>query len=410
MKKTSLLSSLMLLAAAATCSAQNSLVKEAEQQLKGVTTYPEYTKVVEALKPAFTNAETANSATTYFVPGKAGFAIYDKYIVARAVGQTPDPKDVGNALLDGYDFFIKAFQYDSLPDAKGKVKPKYSKDMVNIIVGHVNDFDQAAVGFWQAQDFDGAYRAWDALLDIPSNPRYAKSNIRQYPDSIVAEIRYNQGLAAWQAKKLDKAIEAFDKSMALGSNNEQLYEYAYSVAYQAGDSVRMQDYAERGLKKFGTKNPHFLQWTVNGYILKGQYDNASSMLKEAIANEPDNADYLLSYGILMESQKKNDEAKQYYQKAISINPSLAAAYLAMGRILAEEYDALDQATPSDISQADYNKYAATTLTPLLKESAANFEKAYELNSELTDALRYLKNIYYRLNDSANLERVSGLLQ
>ena len=77
-------------------------------------------------------------------------------------------------------------------------------------------------------------------------------------------------------------------------------------------------------------------------------------------------------------------------------------------MLAEEYDALDQAT-GNMSQADYNKYAAETLVPLLKESAKNFEKAYELNNELDDALKYLKNIYYRLNDNANYERVNKLL-
>ena len=62
-----------------------------------------------------------------------------------------------------------------------------------------------------------------------------------------------------------------------------------------------------------------------------------------------------------------------------------------------------------MSQADYNKYAAETLVPLLKESAKTFEKAYEINNELDDALKYLKNIYYRLNDNANYERVNKLL-
>lgn len=132
------------------------------------------------------------------------------------------------------------------------------------------------------------------------------------------------------------------------------------------------------------------------------------MLKDAIAADPDNGAYYYSAGILEESRKNNDAAKGYYQKGIELNPDFPGNYLNLGRVLAEEYDALDQAT-GNMSQADYNKYAAETLVPLLKESAKNFEKAYEINNELDDALKYLKNIYYRLNDNANYERVNKLL-
>ncbi len=408
MKKMSLIGA-MLLVGTIGASAQADLVKEAEQGFKSAKDYPSYRKVIDTMTPAFTNEVTKSDAKTYFLPGKAGFKVYDNYIIARSLGQEVNPVEMGNALLDGYGYFLKAFEYDSLPDAKGKIKPKYSKDMINEIVGHVNDFDQVAVGFWQAHDFDGAYNAWEALLDIPSNPRYKKSNIKAYPDSTVANIRFNQGLAAWQAQKLDKALQAFDRSIALGHSNPQLYEYAYSVAYQAGDSANMQRYAEEGLKKFGTEDPRFLQWTVNGYILHKEYDKAAKMLQDAIAADPNNAAYHLSLGVLAESQNNIDEAIKEYTLATKLNDKDAQAFLNLGRALAEKYDALDQATGSNMSQADYNKYAAETLNPILKQSAEAFETSYKINEEMTDALRYLKNIYYRLNDNTNLERVNKLL-
>lgn len=407
MKKLAIIASL-LLAASSPAVAQTQLVKDVKQQAKSVKDYDAYKKLVETLKPAFTNPETANSAETYYVPGKTGFDVYDAYILQKSLGGDIDTKAMGRSLLDGYNFFMKAFEYDSLPDAKGKVKPKFSKDMVNVIVGHVNDFDQAAVGFWQARDYEGAYEAWDALLDIPSNPRYAKSNIKHYPDTVIAEIRYNQGLAAWQAGRLDSAMTAFDKSIALGNTNPQLFEYAYSVAYAAKNKEAQKRYAREGFNRFGTSDPRFLQWTVNGYIEDKDFDTATKMLKDAIAADPNNGAYYYSAGILEESRKNNDAAKVYYQKGIELNPDFPGNYLNLGRVLAEEYDALDQAT-GNMSQADYNKYAAETLVPLLKESAKNFERAYEINNELDDALKYLKNIYYRLNDNANYERVNKLL-
>lgn len=408
MKTKSILATALMLAAAAGASAQNQLVKDQEQALKKVGNYQEYIQAVQALQPAFSNPETAEQAKTYFVPGKAGFDLYDNYFTAASLGQQVNTDDMGKALLDGYDYFMMAFKYDSLPDAKGKVKPKYSKDMVNIIVGHVNDFDRAAVGFWQAQDFQNAYRAWEALLQIPSDPRYAKSNIKPFADSIAAQIRFNQALAAWQAQDLDGALAAFEKSFALGNDNPEAYEYAYSVAYQAKKPELCTKIARAGYDKFGTQDPKFIQWTVNSYINDKDYDSATKMLSEAMESDPDNPLYQYSFGILNEAQEKMPEAQAAYRKAIELNPQFAAAYLNLGRTLAEQYDALDQAT-GNMAQAEYNKYAAETLNPLLKEAAENFETAYAVDNNLTDALKYLKNIYYRLGDETNRARVASLL-
>lgn len=408
MKKSLLI--LACLAAFGMANAQTALVKDAQQSFKKVKDYPEFLKVVETMTPAFSDPESAQVAFTYYVPGKAAFDVYDKYLVQQSLGQQVDANQIGGALLDGYNFFLKALPLDSLPDDKGKVKPKHSKDMVNTIVGHVNDFDQVAVGFWQAKEFAKAYDAWEACLDISINPRYAKSGIKAYSDTVQSEIRYNQALAAWQAEDLDKALKAFDKSIALGNSNPQTFEYAYSVAYLAKNKDKMKEYANIAYKKFGTSDPRFLQWSVNSLIEDQNYDEARKVLSDAIAADPDHASaYYLSQGVLNETLKDSKAAEADYRKAIELDAKQAQAYLNLGRLLAEKYDALDQET-GNMPQAEYNKYNFEVLTPLLKESAENFEKAYQCNEELRDALQYLKNIYYRLNDSANLKRVEDLLK
>lgn len=398
-----------LTAIAAGLSAQTSLVKTAKNDFKGAADYASYQAVVETLKPAFTNPETATLAETWFVPGEAGFKVYDNYLLAQQVGQDVNPDDMGKALLDGYDFFMKAFALDSVPDEKGKVKPKYSKKMIDQIVGHIDDFDRAAVGFWQAKDYGNAYRAWDIRLDIPSNPRYAKSGIKALPDTVISQIRFNQALAAWQGENLDQAIKAFDQAFTLGNNDPQAYEYAYHTASQAKDSVHMQKFAEEGLKRFGTVDPRFMLWTVNCYIDRKDYAGAGKLLEDAIAKDPDNATYYFSYGVLNESSGNRDAAKANYAKAVENDPQQYQANLNLGRMLAEDYDALDQAT-GEMSQAEYNKYAFETLNPILRRSAEYFEAAHKINSDEKAPLMYLKNIYYRLNDGENLKRVEDELK
>ena len=401
-----------LVALAAGASAQTALVKSAKNDFKaaiGAADYPTYRAVVETLTPAFSDPETANMAETYFVPGEAGFKVYDSYLLAVEVGNEVNTDHMGKALLDGYDFFMKAFAVDSLPDEKGKVKPKYSKKMVDVIVGHVDDFNRAAVGFWQAKDFDNAYRAWDIRLAIPAEARYSKSGVKADADSVVSQIRFNQALAAWQGEKFDKAIRAFDQALSKGNKDPEAYEYAYSVAYQAKDSKKKKKFAEQGLKLFGTTDPKFLQWTVNCYIDKKDYAGASKLLDDAIAADPQNATYFASYGVLNENAGNRDAAKANYLKSLQIDPANYQSNFNYGRMLAEDYDALDQET-GNMSQAEYSKYAAETLNPILVKSAEYFEAAHKANTEERAPLMYLKNIYYRLADGDNLKRIEDELK
>lgn len=122
---------------------------------------------------------------------------------------------------------MTALPLDTVVNEKGKVKTKYSKDIIKTIAGHYNDFDNAARFLWEAQDFEGAYTAWDIFLKLPNNPTIAKSLTIPH-DSIMGELAYNQALAAWQANKLDSALTAFDYARSKGYN-KKIYTTMLSV-------------------------------------------------------------------------------------------------------------------------------------------------------------------------------------
>ena len=146
MKKTTLFSLCMIASLGAT--AQTALVKEVERNLK--TKPSDYPAQISKLEAAFTNEETKNDAYPYFVAGKGGFDFFDNLQVLEAAGQNVDHKAMGHAVIDGYNYLIKALQNDTVVDAKGKVKTKYSKDIIKLIKNHYNDFNNAAVYMWQA--------------------------------------------------------------------------------------------------------------------------------------------------------------------------------------------------------------------------------------------------------------------
>ena len=406
MKKISIVT--LGLIAAVSMSAQTALVKEAEKTFKGVNNYASLQKAIEQITPAFTNDETKGNAQTFWIPGKAGFKVYDDMYSQKLIGKNPDLIEMGAALIDGYKYGMMVLAVDTVVDAKGKVKTKYSKEIASTIAGHHNDFLNSGSAFWDAQKYPEAYAAFQAYVDIPQNPRLGNSAPKAIADSTAAQMAYYAGLSAWQANMLPEAAKAFEKMMAIGYDDISAYDYAYSVAYQMQDEAKKLEYSKIAFDKFGTQKPEFLQRIISYYISNKDYDTAMKTLENAIASDPNNGTFYYLLGVLYDDKGEKETAKSNFKKAVEMEPENSLINFSYGTSLIQEYERLDEKTGS-MSQAEYNKYRVETMNPLLKEAAQYLEKAYQLDNELTNALTNLKIVYYNLNDGENLDRVEKLL-
>lgn len=387
--------------------AQTEVVKDATNAMKGKS--PDYQAIVNQLKPAFTNPETATDAETWVLAGKASIALYDNLYKMQAIGQDVDAPLMGNSLMDGIEYFITALPYDSVPDAKGKIKTKYSKEIVKQVKDNYNQLNNLGATLYNAKDFNGAYRAWDMFLTLPKNPVLGANAPAALPDTIMADIAFNKGIAAWQADSADRALSAFQQAISLGYNKKQVYDYAIAIAAQNGKNDVVTALATQAYPIFGDEDPKFLQLMINDKIEKKQYDEARSMLNEAIAASPENPQLYFVLGILEETLENNDAALADYQKAIQLDPNYAQGQYAVGRTICNLAYALDDKAGQGTTQAEYMEIRNNQVNPMFKEAATYLEKAYELDPEnMHDALRYLRNVYYNLGDEENLKRVESL--
>lgn len=387
--------------------AQANVLKEAERAMKAKD--PSMKKVVEIVTPAFTNPETKDMAQTWFIPGKAGFNEYDYLLGLEQFGKLPEngKATMGKNLLDGYDYMMKALSLDTIIDPKGKPKTKYSKDIINVLVGHYPDYNNNAINLWNLQDYKGAYKSWDIYLSMSADPAKFKG-IQVPADTLLAEIAYNQALAAWQAKDPQASLNCFLKSKNLGYNKKQIYDYAISVASELGDSATLLSLASEAIPLFGDEEPMYLNLIINDYLIKQDYPNALKSINEAITKNPNNPEYYVVLGVIYDTQDKRQEAKDAYQKALAVDPDNAKANYYFGRAIYQDaYDASDKG-PSDASQID--AYFKSTVKPLLEESAKYLEKANQIDPENPDPLKLLENVYYSLNDEAKLNDVQNRLK
>lgn len=388
-------------------SAQIQVIKDAEQVLKKADNYAALMNGINAITPAFTNPETQNLAQTYFVPGKYAFKVYDNYFTAQQLGADINKPEAGKVLMQGFSLFAKALPLDSLPDEKGKVKPKYSKEIANILGGHFNDFDRVAVDFYQAGDFQGAYDAWDALLFLAANPKLTPGVQVAFTDTVTANIRLNQSSAAIQAKNLEAAFAALEKGIATGVAGEEMYTRAAIVAHDLKDMDKFIYYSRLGNEKYGKDNPVFLQYAVNGYIDQEKFDEAKQMLQEELSKDPNNGAVYSSLGVLSERTGNLDEAITNYEKACQLSP-IAKNYLHLGNAYAQKNNKVYDAFTGK-EGAEYQQYFQTQQLPLLKNAAAALEEAYRLDPENGyDALKVLSSLYYEMKDNDNYERIENL--
>ena len=404
MKKISILG--LCLLTLGTAAAQKSLVKEVERDMKSnPASYPDQMK---KLAPAFTDAESATDAFTWVVAGKGAFGYYDQQSVFAQMGKDVNKKQLGTSVIEGYEYLTKALPLDTVVDAKGKVKTKYSKDIYKQIANHYNDFNNAALFLWEAEDYPDAVKAWNLYVTIPDMPEMVKAGVKAPADTLVAEIMFNMGIGNSLSQNNEAALKNFTDAIARGYTKKNAFDYAISAASQLQKPEEMAEIAEQAYAIYGKEDSRYIGYMVNNLIDKKEYAKADALIDKYIAEDPNNAQLYFVKGVLCDSEGKPEESLAQFKKALSLDENNASTLMQYGYKLYQKACDLDQTEGGGLSNADYNNFRATKVDPMLKEAAGYLEKAYQIDDTMSDARQVLRSIYYNLNDEENLKRVEAM--
>lgn len=391
----------LCMAAVGSLSAQKANVDQAKK-LSG-----KFDKIEEArnlINQAIANPETAKEAYTYYIGGKVEFDAYDKGLQEGMINpQAPaaNPVAMADELLRGYNLFLQALPLDSLPNEKGEIKPKYSKDIVGKVAGHANDFWGAGVNLYEAQRFYPD--AYNAFLIFAEMPDYAwlGNKAPKTKDTDRAQSYFNAALCAYSGNDLLKAADAFRAARKYGYEDEKNNAYIYEIAcWQnlAQDSTmaetakqRIFDVAKEGYDKFGIAQPIFLNNLVNSYVMDGKFDEAVNAVNGLLASNPDNANLYGLLGFIYDRQDKDAESIEAYAKAASLPDvdyeTLKNAAKKFLRVGTSEFNKLE---PAD--RAGRQAVKAKYFDPA--SEIAN--KAKAINADDSDLQYVIENIDYAL--------------
>lgn len=394
--------------------AQQATVKDVEKAIGGLN--PDVNTLVDAankIKSALTNAETKDDAKTWYVAGKANFAIYDKQQTAMMMKQPIDTALMGGSVVEGYKYFMAALPLDSVKqvekdgsyklekDGSIKVKTKYSKEIVNTLVTRHEDFNRAGGLLYDSKRYKEAAEAWGIYSSLPYSGLAERSKF-VVADTILGMTAYYQGIALWQAGNVNDAVGAFANARKLGYKHKEAYDYALSCAAQAKDNVAIVAIAEEAYKEFGGKDIQYLNVLINDKLSKEEFDDAETLINDALKVDANNAELLNLKGLIVENKGNEDAALDEFKKAIEIDNTLAQGYFNAGRIVMKKVVAQQKAMET-MNRSDYAKAKEEVLIPLLKEALPYMERAYQLDDTNANAKRILSNIYYQLGDEEALQ-------
>lgn len=395
-----------LCVAASASFAQKKVVNEAQSIAKGSNA--DFGEAKTLIKGALENPETKDDAKTWYV---AGFIEDQQFNAERAkqiLGQQPNEPVMYEALYGILPYFQKAYELDQLPNEKGKVKPKYTKDIKSILsANHVYLFNGGAY-YFDKQEYKKAYDFFNQYVEISELPMFAGTQTAE-KDSTFMTVQFYAAAAASLAKDSRLAIAALERAKNTPYRQYDVYQYLcyeYGEARTAQDSVMLEKTFEEGMQVF-PDSAFFLNNLINTYIYSNRNEKALEMLNVAIQKNPNDANLYNVMGRVYETGLKDyANAEKNFQIALEKDPNLTDALSNIGRIYYNQgVNKLSEANMIN----DSKKYQEelSMAKDLFKKALPYYKKAHEAEPEKMDNMIALRGIYYNLNMGPELEAIEA---
>jgi type IV pilus biogenesis/stability protein PilW len=139
--------------------------------------------------------------------------------------------------------------------------------------------------------------------------------------ALASEIltHFNLGVQFYNQRQFSKAIQAYQKVIALDPTYIEAYNNLGIIYQEIGDFDR----AFEAFQKSIEINPQYEKGHNNLgilFYLKGRNEEALEAFQKALAINPNNIESHINLGVLFKKQGQLDKAIESYQKALDINP------------------------------------------------------------------------------------------
>ena len=331
-------------------------------------------KAKENLDEALQHEKSKDYPKTYFVYGRLCQSIYEsKDESVKSLVEDP--------LFKAYEYYQQSIKMDD--------KDRMAKDFSLQAFTLRSDFISYGIEAFNNKKYEDAVKAWEIALEM--------DKLEVFAGAIDTAVIYNAGIAAYQAKDYDKALQYYDKAKEYGFGEANTYILIKNVYIAKEDSTNALETLQAGFEKY-SDDYNILLELVNYYLLstqEGASTKALEYLEMAKEKDPGNADIYFAIGTVHDKQGNFDEALQNYKKAVEADNKHFRAYYNLGALhFNKALELMDKANQI-IDNKKFGEAKKLADDEFLK-SVPYMEKAEEVKPDSKEVLETLKILYYRL--------------
>ena len=366
----------MMMVASATAFAGDS------DALKAVTKSKNYAEAAQLLKQnigQMTNDAEKAKAYNYLVDLAMNKVVKQTSIIAenqlgmqmgRAANEIVpyDTLGLADAICDAIYDAIECNKYDQLPNAKGKIDPKFAeKNAARIwaVRSHLVNIGQEQA---HNETKTLALKYWGAFVDSGTNPLFDAQN-HEPEKEYFGQVALFSGRYAYEAKDMDRgdryiAIAKKDPTQEKDALATQLY-YIRTGLTSHADSVAATNRL-KALYEADPENDALLDALYSMY--DGARDKAAqnALLDNHLAKYPNSFAALANKGLMAMGENNAEKGAEWLKKAAAARPDNAVIYTYLGICLSS----LAATTEDSAKSKDYYKQAIDA-----------FDKAKELDPD-----------------------------
>ena len=393
------------------------LAQSAEDNLKDASkAYASYTvggdemdlqTAADKLEMAMAGASALTDYKDYLEAGEIYTGITNEFVKAKTLDPASTPLVKQSAALAA-EAYMKAYQMSEKKGGKKQALKGLQEIQQNL--------SNSGIYSIQDKDYMGSYKSFVTSLAVHEFLTENGGESMMTDDKQVNDERYYAALSAILLGDNDAAEPLFLSLYEDGYDDSGIYDGLYKIYAAKDDMDTAGKYLTEGRQKY-PEETQLLFTEINYYLQRGELDQLTGKLEEAIEKEPENVSLYSTLGSVYDklyasnagegnTEKANEYfelAKQNYERGLSVEPGNASLTYSIGALYYNRAANKTQqlsALGDDFSKEGQKKYEA-----MKAEVDAEFEKAlpYFKQAEMNDpnnknTLIALKEMYARVDD------------
>lgn len=333
-----------------------------------------YNEAKGAVEELISSEEAAGWPRTWYARGLLSQKAYRE-------GMSKNDKKLFELYPDQLYVAFESYQRADSLDKSGRL----DKQLLPRYVLLANDFQKAGERHFSNREYQEALRAFEHALGITQRPAFGFS--------VDTNLVYNAALAAYEARKWNKAAEYLARLHGY-NYSPNVAHLLFNASLAKGDTLSGKNVLREGIEKY-EENETLVLLLADLHLLREEYSSAVLVLDHAILRDSANYVYHNTKGLIYQRTEDFENAIAAYKDAIELAPDEHMTYLNLATCYYNIGVDIEESTRT-----------MTNISLVLRErqkSSAAFEQAvhwldqvYEKEPEDQEVLKRLHELYRML--------------